>query len=828
MEATAIPVFTELPLHQQAKEALHIAEAYAQDYQHKNISGSHLLKGLLHKNAGLENFLWQHDFDVYFLNEWADVRLESMPKAAAPKSRLDPADHLSLVFDEADMVRLKLGEEAITAFHLLVALSTPGVAFSFDQLKTFPLQRESLLALLRERAGVGGQQPGAIAQQVTDNKDRQQALDTYCTNKTLLAQAGELDPVVGREKETRMMAEILSRRSKPNVLIVGEPGVGKSALIDGLALAIVAEQVPGFLRGAAIFELNTGSLLAGASYKGEVEDRLKSVVAAVKAHDKGILFIDELHVLLDKQGGAAGTANLLKPELARGALTVIGVTTLEEYRKHIEKDEAFARRFEVLTVAEPDNETAFRMLMAVIPGYAKHHQLQVEDSTLRETVRLARQYIKDKRLPDAAIDLADRAMAALRLAIDTGEQLLNDWKKQKENLPPDDIDAWKWHYHQLQQAVSPVLWAAAAPENNDLVNESDIERIRQTMAGIYQRWEEQVPFTRNSLLLQDVAAVVADKTGIPLGKLKAQEQERLLRMAEILKERVVGQDAAIASISEAILESRSGLSKPGQPIGSFFFAGPTGTGKTELAKALAEFLFQDEQYMIRFDMSEFKEEHAAAMLYGAPPGYVGYEEGGLLVNKIRRQPYAVVLFDEIEKAHPAVFDVFLQIMDEGKLHDKLGKTGDFSNAVIVFTSNIASQHIAKSISAGHFPGHTELLDIFRAHFRPEFLGRLTEIIPFAPMTTAMIENIFQIQVRQLHRLLEKQGIRLTVTEAAARELASRGYTPEYGARPLASVIRNELRRPLSRMIIDGTLKKNDEAILDVHTSNELLWKTKKD
>jgi ATP-dependent Clp protease ATP-binding subunit ClpA len=478
-------------------------------------------------------------------------------------------------------------------------------------------------------------------------------------------------------------------------------------------------------------------------------------------------------------------------------------------------------------------ENAYRMMKAVMWRYEKHHSLSVDEEVLRESVRLAKRYIQGRKLPDAAIDLVDQAMASLRLAVDTGGEGAMRMEEEFEAMGfsgeitsgakiAASVNELHWHFEQLKRATSPVIWAEVAPEE-DVASMADETLVRAEIRGIYTRMRALLPLTRTHLQVQDVASIVADKTGIPVGKLQTQERDRLLLLPELLRQRVVGQDAAIHAMSEAILESRSGLSRPGQPMGSFFFLGPTGTGKTELAKALAGLLFQDEKLMIRFDMSEFKEEHSAALLYGAPPGYVGYEEGGLLVNKIRQQPYAVVLFDEIEKAHASVFDIFLQIMDEGKLHDKLGREGDFSNALIIFTSNIASRFVTEAYARGGAPTHGELLEKMAGNFRPEFLGRLTEIVPFGPMRPEIMEAIFAIQMKGLYSLLEGQGVTLEVTPAASRTVAEMGYSPEYGARPLAGVIRGQVRRPLSRMIVSGELKAGDRVQLDAGPDGGLIW-----
>jgi ATP-dependent Clp protease ATP-binding subunit ClpB len=826
-----MPVITQdLFLTDESKKVVRIAQAVARENMNAVFTPAHLLKALLHKEAGLQDLLKSLDKDIYYLEEWADVRIESVPKSSPVRDQVKGDSMFEEVMNEADNIRLKMLKDAIGPLHLLAAVCTPGVGFTYDQLKTLPLRREELMQAVTDTEEIRSVLGPGAAPKSPAAKGAQGALLKYCVDKTLLAKEGKMDSVVGRDKEIRMMAEILCRRSKPNVLIVGDPGVGKSALVDGFALAIVGQKVPVHLANARLFELNTGALVAGASYKGEVEDRLKSILTEIKQFDKAILFIDEIHVLVDKNGAAGGAVNLLKPELARGELTLIGATTMEEYRKFIETDEAFNRRFELLSVEEPDSLACFQMMKAIMPRYEQHHGIAVTEETLKETIRLSKRYIKDRRLPDAAIDLADRSMAALRMINDTagGElELLQQqyalWDEEEAAGNLHTLEDWLWMHLQMKHKLSPILWGYFQSEDDPATMEQ-AEQVKKYISLALAALQEGATRKHTHLEKADVAAIVSYKTGIPIGKVQTQEKERLLNMEEVLKQRVIGQDHAIHSIAEAILESRSGLSKPGQPIGSFFFLGPTGTGKTELTKALAAFLFQDESFMIRFDMSEFKEEHSAALLYGAPPGYVGYEEGGLLVNKIRQKPYSVVLFDEIEKAHASVFDIFLQIMDEGKLHDKLGKEGDFSNAVIIFTSNIGSQYVVDSFGQGEIPPSNKLMEIMAQHFRPEFLGRLTEIIPFAPMTENMVANILKVQLKSLVSALDRQHIRLSVSDAAARVLALMGFTPKYGARPLSGVIRSQLRRPLSRKIISGAIGAGSSVLLDVDEKDELVWK----
>jgi ATP-dependent Clp protease ATP-binding subunit ClpB len=718
----------------------------------------------------------------------------------------------------------------------LAALLRPGLAFSTEQLKSLPLtQKEILDAAQAERpAAVGDSSSEASPADGPAPARQGGALATYCTDKTAQARAGKLDPIVGRDREIRLVAEILGRRTKPNVLLIGEPGVGKSALVEGFAQQIALGLVPVHLREVTLFELDLGTLVAGASYKGEVEDRIKKVLTELKQYTRAILFIDELHVLLDPKGSAgSGIAQLLKPELARGELTVIGATTNDEYRQFIEKDEAFNRRFDIVRVEEPSPVVAERMLERVLPIYAAHHGIALGEGTVGEAVRLAKRYLKDRQLPDSAIDLVDRTMAAIRMLDEqavTGLQTLQTefdaLTARHEELPEADyLRELRWFLYQVQNQVSQ-LWLNQfenEQQPDKLETSAELETyLRELLAAVLALADTK----KESVEKQDIAAIVSGKTGIPLGKLQSNERDKLLRMDEVLQQRVVGQDGAVRALCAAILESRSGLTKAGQPIGSFFLLGPTGTGKTELAKALADFLFNDEAFLIRFDMSEFKEEHSAALLYGAPPGYVGYEEGGLLVNKIREKPYSVVLFDEIEKAHPSVFDIFLQILDEGKLHDRLGREGDFSNAVILFTSNIGAEQVSKTFAAGATPASADLLETMSRHFRPEFLARLTEIVPFAPISEENVGRIFDIHLRPLLEQLRRQGITLTLSPEARQHLALSGFTPKYGARPITGVIRSQLRRPISRLIISGEARPGTTlALTKPEGSEELLWTT---
>ena len=819
-----------LTLNESVKTAIEISQSLAKEYHNEFFYPGHLLRALLHKEVGLKSFIESIGKDAGYISEWADVRIEEYPKVAKAKDNIKGDERVKNVFEEADNVRIKLGLDLISPICVLTAIAKPGVAFTSEELKSFPVKEKEILEVYFKEDSIQQAVKGAE----TGPAASAGALYKYCIERTALAKEGKTDPIIGRDRETRMMMEILCRRTKPNVIITGDAGVGKTALIDGLAMDIVNNKVPAQLANSLIFELDLGSLIAGASYKGEIEDRIKNILKEVKQFPKAILFIDEIHILLDNKGGSigGGVANLLKPELARGEITVIGATTNDEYRKLIEPDQAFTRRFEALNVPEPEMEAAVKMLDRLAPKFETHHQLKIDKEAIKECVRLSKRYIKDRRLPDAAIDLLDRTMAAIKLMVDTNNQDLDNFKTELEKLrnsnsngnsmPEHELfSEYQWFNSLLKNKISPVLLGkledAAQTDKFETSQEFD-DYLHQSLDKLIALADDK----KGDVNKEDIAAVVSYKTGIPLGKIQAQEKEKLLNMGSYLKKRVVGQDQAVKSISESILESRSGLNKKGQPIGSFFFLGPTGTGKTELAKSIAEFLFNDEKAMIRFDMSEFKEEHSAALLYGAPPGYVGYEEGGMLVNKIRQKPYSVLLFDEIEKAHPSVFDTFLQILDEGHMHDRLGKEGDFSNALIIFTSNIGSEWIAEQFDKNEIPASNKLMEIMTKYFRPEFLARLTEIVPFAPINEKNIVRIFEIQMKGLLEALDKQGISFAISDEAKKYLALNGFTPKYGARQISGVIRNQLRRPISKYIIAGELKKGNTVKINLK-EEELEW-----
>ncbi|WP_149274993.1 ATP-dependent Clp protease ATP-binding subunit [Pareuzebyella sediminis] len=812
------------------KQVVHIAQAVAKDHAHAHYSAAHLLKALLHKDIGLFSFIEGMGKDGYYVEEWAEVRLEALPKTVKIPENPSGDSLIEAIFYEAENIKLKLGADEVDACCLLIALTTPGVGFSYDQLKTFPLTPNEIMAFLDQGNRTPSNTTDGFGQ--SSNEPNLKKIGSnilkYCIDKTAKAKNTEMENISGRDAEIKMIMEILGRRSKPNVLILGDPGVGKTVLMNGFSYATIEGNVPESFRNARIFELDFIRLVSGAAYKGEIEDRLQKVLEEMGQFERPILFIDELNHLTDQKSNNSGLVNILKSELAKGQLTVIATATNASFRKHIEIDTGLTRQFEVLGLPEPNEQLAHRMIKNAVAYYTNHHRLAIEDETILEAIRLAKRYHKERCLPDSAIDLIDRTMSAAKFMLETSLPEITALKGHIEMLQKEKLSATsmlseqRWMYTQMQNKLSYLLFKELGDENR--LNK--IERPEEGFMVLHEILNELEAIAKKgkkSVTKNDIAATISKKTGIPTGKLEADEQERLLHMEDELRKRVIGQDHAIKTITEAVLESRAGLSKPGLPIGSFFFSGPTGTGKTELAKALAEFLFQDERAIIRFDMSEFKEEHSAALLYGAPPGYVGYEEGGLLVNKIRQKPYSIVLFDEIEKAHPSVFDIFLQILDEGKLHDRLGKEGDFSNALVLFTSNIGSRHIVDSFSQGALPQSGDLLEIMGAHFRPEFLGRLTEIVPFSPITEENIGKIFKIQLGDLMCALDKQGISLDIDAAALAMLAKKGFSPQYGARPIRGVIRGDLRSPLSKMIISGKIEKGTRIKLTLGKENKIEW-----
>jgi len=797
-------------------QAIHIAKQYAKDNFNQKYSPAHLMKALLNPQFTFMRELDSKGIDVFYLEEWAEIRISEYPKASKPNDDPAPDSAVNTVLSEAEEIARKSGDE-VDFIPILKALVTPGVGFSHDQLKSLPLSPNDL----SEQFDTGKSQNNSEKPKANPTGNSS-TLDKYCTDKVKQYKSKESIPMIGRDDELKTITEILNRKLKPHVIVIGESGVGKSTLIEGFCGKIADKSTLTAFNNANVFEINIGPLFAGASYKGEVEDRLQKIFNEVKNYEKPILFIDDIHELFDSNQGN-GIGSIIKSELSKGDITFIGATTTEKFRKSLGKDDALSRRFETLEVTEPTQELALRMIKNVISHYQTHHDFSIDEEGLKESIRLSKRYLKEKSLPDSALDLIDRTMSSLKVAKENIKKDLPELKKQLEEIRDiiEDLEKEEkihWLHSDIQNKTGK-LFSDDDDKFASIEKEHKISHLESLLENLEKLNEEE-----NIVLNTHLSHVVSGITGIPAGKVKSDERERLLDIENTLKQRVIGQDHAVKVVADAILESRSGLTKPGQPIGSFFFLGPTGTGKTELAKSLADFLFGDENAIIRLDMSEFKEEHSAALLYGAPPGYVGYEEGGLLVNKIRQKPYSIVLFDEIEKAHKSVFDVFLQILDEGKLHDRLGKEGDFSNAVILFTSNIGSDFIVKSFEKDVIPKSNDLIQLMTGFFRPEFLGRLTEIIPFAPISKKSVSRIFDIHLKkELLQLLEKLDITLNIDEKDKEQIALMGFTPEYGARPIKGTIRNQLKRPLSRMIISNEIQKGDSLKVTLNEDGEIKF-----
>ncbi len=730
---------------------LHIAQSFATDNKCPQIEPAHLLRAMLHKNVGLYNFIEDTlASDYYYLVDWADMRMQQCPRSPYGMKSAELSDASRSVVKQAMTLADERGIAEPNVVCLLAAVLSPGVGFSYEQLKTMPLQPATVLATL-------GDGPAATAtrQAAPAAAPLAAAQAGLCTS--LLADVPQ-QPMIGFDDKIRSIVEVLARKDRANVLIVGETGVGKTSLIGELCRRIAAHQMPASLEAIHPHELDLIMLSQGVTYKGEIEDRFKQVAEGLAAMPQPLLVIENFHRVEDKQSVLSGILPGLKRLLQQGTLQVLLTATVDGFTKDIEKDRELTAYFEKIALDEPGEQLAIDIVKSKCEGYEAFHHLPIDGEVPAEIVRLAKRYMPERHLPSSALDLLDRAMAAVKVA---GELA--------------------------------ALTGAEAPAD---------QRLRK----------------------DDVRDVVAKMTGIPMGNIQSEERERLTGADEILHRRVVGQNHAIKSILDAIYESRSGLNKKGQPMGSFFFLGPTGTGKTELAKALAEFLFNDESNILRFDMSEYKEEHSVALLYGAPPGYVGYEEGGLLVNQIRQHPYSVVLFDEIEKAHRSVFDLFLQILDEGKLHDRLGRVGDFSNALIIFTSNIGSDYIFKAFEQNQVPTHDQMLEVMQGQFRPEFLARLTEIVPFSPITPAMIDRIFDIHIKNLLKALTEQNISLVIDDTARQYVTRVGFNAHYGARPILGIIRKEIRRPLSKLIIAGDINPGDTVTMRFdEQQNAITW-----
>ena len=804
-----------------SKLALEIAQKLAKEAKHSTYGPPHLLMALLNSRVGITSFLTLLDKDLSYLKSWAQYRMDEYQSKGLPEEEPEADEKVIQVLNVAKTFMLMFNQAHIEPLYILCALSRPEVGFPKGQLGSLRLTEDELVeailndSVIEKALDSGTEATGSSNGSAPHSPANTKMFLQYCIDKIALAKQGKIDPIFGRDKEIREMENILCRRTKPNVIITGEPGVGKTALADGFALKIAEGQVSDYFKSAKLYQLDIGALVAGAAYRGEVEDRLKKILQEIKRQEKVILFIDEIHMILESNQGASGIANLLKPELARGELTVIGATTNKEYRLHIEKDPAFSRRFDVLQVEEPSVPKAIRMVEGLKGLFESHHQFSIPEKAVAETVTLAKRYFPQRFLPDSAIDLMDRTMASYRILEDNLAARIEKAKALLTEQAPDcKASDWPMLWEEVENILSPLAidqLELNAPEDNASVDSwSDYSNT------VISKLEEQISNKKESIDSQDISRIVGIATGIPTGKIQGDEQQKLLDLEKHLMAKVIGQDPAAETIAKAIRRSRSGLKEKGKPIGSFFLVGPTGTGKTELAKTLTELLFNDKENLIRFDMSEYMESHTVSQLKGAPPGYVGYGEGGLLVDGIRAKPYSVVLFDEVEKAHPDVFKLLLQVLDEGHLHDTLGKKGTFTDAVIIFTSNSESEWVVSEFEKGNIPEESEIRDrmVANNHFKPEFLNRLDAIIPFSPLSKPDLLKILDLQLGRLAKLLAERNITIELSDAAKDHLTDLGYSPAFGARPLKRVIDNNLGDPVSERIIAGIIKNGQHIKVD--------------
>lgn len=852
-----------------SQEAIQKAQELAQQKGNQQVDVEHLLSILLEEGIALE-IIKSLGTDIAALKKAIEAELDKVPKVLGPSpvGQLYITQELKNVFEAASKEAEHLKDDYVSVEHLLLGIIKTKNR-SEKILKNLGITDDKVLAAMRQIRG---------SQRVTDPdpEDKYQALEKYARDLTELARRGKLDPVIGRDDEIRRVIQVLSRRTKNNPVVIGEPGVGKTALAEGLAQRITSGDVPQSLKDKRVISLDMGALVAGAKYRGEFEDRLKAVLKEIaEAQGAVILFIDELHTVVGAGAaeGAIDASNMLKPALARGELRCIGATTLNEYRKHIEKDPALERRFQPIHIQEPTVEDTISILRGLKERYEVHHGVRIKDSALVAAAVLSHRYISDRFLPDKAIDLIDESASKLKMEIDSMpteldelERKLRQYEIEKQAVIKEKDEASRARLEKIREEIAglsekrDILKTQWMKEKEAIVKissikedlertkieaekaerEGDLNRAAELKYGRLTELQKQLEkenaeaalhedssrMLREEVDEEDIAEIVSKWTGIPVSKMMEGEVEKLLKMEERLRIRVVGQDEAIKAVSDAVRRARAGIQDPDKPIGSFIFLGPTGVGKTELARALAEFLFDEEEAMIRIDMSEYQERHTVSRLIGAPPGYVGYDEGGQLTEAIRRKPYAVILFDEIEKAHPEVFNVLLQLLDDGRLTDGHGRTVDFRNTVIIMTSNIGSQHIQEMLTKWTEEEQISkgVMEDLKKHFKPEFLNRLDEIIIFHSLNKELLVKIVDIQIDRMKKYLKEKNVDLELTDKTKAFLAEIGYDPLYGARPLKRAIQKEVLNAFAKKLLDGTFRAGDVVVADMKKDNLVFSK----